>query len=231
MLFGIVLAQPPAEAPHLIAYWKGDSTTDSVTGKPGKAMGGVTYEPGPFGKALDFDGENSVVWFPDSPKFELTKGLTLSAWVLLHTLPKYGSSPQAPIIFRGDDRDGLDPFVLAAESDGTFHFNMNNEANDNAGLSVPAVVGTWVHLCVTWDAATKTMKMYENGKLAATGQTDVVPLARLDPNYHPALALGNVQNPFGDRHFQPLNGTIAEVKIYDGALDKSDFVKPKGWSE
>jgi len=227
----LLAAQAPAAAPgpHLVAYWKGDNMVDTVTGQSAKAMGGVTFEPGPFGKGFDFGGEASVVWFPDSSRFQLDKGLTLSAWVLIHTLPKYGSSPQAPIIFRGDDRDGLDPYVLAAESAGTFAFGICNDANQGAEVHTPAIVGRWVHLCATWDGSTKLMKLYENGQLVAQQQTDIVPLKALDPNYHPGISIGNVQNPFGDRHYQPLNGTVAEVKIYDGPLAKPDFVKPKNW--
>jgi hypothetical protein len=232
LLFAAVVAlAPQTTAPHLVAYWKGDSVVESVTGQSGKSMGGMTYEPGPFGKAFDFDGENSVLWFPDSTRFEFDKGMTLSAWVMLHTLPKYGSSPQAPIIFRGDDRPGLDPFMLAAESDGTFQFRMNDAANNTAEINIPAVVGQWVHLCASWDAANKTMNFWENGKLMATDKTDLVPLKQLDIHFNPAISVGNVQNPFGPDHFQPLNGSVAEVKIYDGAVSKSDFAKPKGWTD
>ncbi|HWD38876.1 MAG TPA: LamG domain-containing protein [Fimbriimonas sp.] len=217
--------------PALVASWSGDGTyADRVSGMVGRPMGGTTFVPGPPGiskKAFDFDGENSVVFIRDDPKFQLSKGLTISCWVFPRALPKYGNSPQAPLIFRGDDRDGLDPYVLYLMSDGTWKFLMNDSASRDVSAVAPAQINCWTHLCGTWDGAAGVMKLYINGKLAVTTKSDIHPMDTLDIRSHPGLSIGNVQNPFGDRSFQPFNGSIADVKIYNGPLAKPDFTRLK----
>ncbi|HWD42086.1 MAG TPA: LamG domain-containing protein [Fimbriimonas sp.] len=216
----------------LVASWSGDATyADSVGGLNGRPMGGVTFVSGPPGitkKAFNFDGENSVVFIKDDPRFRFTKGFTISCWVNPLTDARYGSSPQGPLVFRGDDRSGLDPFVLALTSDGHWGFHIEDGNHNGGDLSAPAQINCWTHLCATWDGASGTMCLYVNGQLAATTKTAVHPLEMLDINEHPGVSIGNVQNPFGDHHFQPFNGSIAAVKIYNGAVAKPDYTPLKG---
>jgi hypothetical protein len=191
-------------------------------------MGGVAYGEGPFGKAFYFNGLNSVVYNRDENRFKLTDGLTLSCWVKLLSKPEHSNSPGAQIVFRGDDRPGLDPYRLSVTTGLQWQFGIEDEANRDCTITCPAVVGEWTHLCGTWDGASGKICLYVNGELVASRTTNIKPLKELDFNYHPGIAIGNVQYPFGDSHYQPLNGLVAEVKIYDGALSKPDFVKPKG---
>lgn len=214
--------------PHLVAYWSGNGTLmDEVSHVPAKGMGGLVFVDGPFGKAFDFDGENSVIFVPDSNRFKLTDGLTLSCWIYLKAKPKYGSSPQAQIIFRGDDRPGLDPYQLRVSADMKWEFGIQDAQNRLAMVSSPAELNAWTHLCGTWDGQTGIERLYVDGDLVAEEKTDIRPMKELDIHYSPGISIGNVQNPYGPDHYQPLNASLAEVKIYDGALDKSDYVKPK----
>jgi hypothetical protein len=223
--FALAVSTPP----HLVAYWSGNGDCkDSVSGRVSTPMGGLAYGEGPFGKAFYFNGLNSVVYTRDESRFKLTEGLSISCWVKVLRKPEHSSSPQSQIVFRGDDRPGLDPYRLTVGEDMKWQFGIEDESRD-CTLRWPAELNAWTHLCGTWDGATGTMCLYVNGDLVAREKTDIKPLKELDFNYHPGIAIGNVQYPFGDYHYQPLNGLVAEVKIYDGALSKSDFVKPKGW--
>jgi hypothetical protein len=215
-------------APQLVAHWSGNGTfEDSVTHQVAQGMGGVVFVPGPFGKAFDLGGEGSVIYVPDSDRFKITEALTLSCWIRLRHRPENGSSSQAQIIFRGDDRTGLDPYRLDVSNNMQWQFAIDNEQNHECLIGAPAVLNEWTHLCGTWDGATGQMRLYVNGELASSTTTDIKPLRDLDMHYNPAVSLGNVQNPYGPSHFQPLDASLAEVKIYRGALDKPDYVLPK----
>ena len=109
----------------------------------------------------------------------------------------------------------------------TWQFGIEDEQNRDCTITAPAALNEWTHLCGTWDGATGKMCLYVNGELAATAKTDIYPLADLDVNYHPAVSMGNVQYPYGPRHFQPLDATVAQIRIYHGALQKPDYVEPK----
>ena len=81
----------------------------------------------------------------DSPLLELTHSLTLEAYVNVFSLPQ-GADAESQIVFRGDDRGGLDPYFLELHgSDVRFEIN----SADGQGASVSAalpVVHQWVNL-------------------------------------------------------------------------------------
>ena len=76
------------------------------------AVSPVPETGNPNQTAMNFNGTNQSVQIPDSPAFALTSSLTLEAYVNTQFL----SPPQSDgnIIFRGDDRPGLDPYRLTA---------------------------------------------------------------------------------------------------------------------
>jgi hypothetical protein len=74
----------------------------------------VRFVPGQVGRALLFNGIDSRVGVCDAPKFRLTKSLSIECWVLVHTYRYHGM-----ILFRGDDRPGLDPYVSPPKKEAT----------------------------------------------------------------------------------------------------------------
>lgn len=168
---------------------------------------------------MDFQGElNGGAFAPDGPEFALTHSLSVSCWVYPRAYAHpFATSPQSQIVFRGDDRSGLDPYQLTLSRTGYFAFGVEG-AGGLCVLHYPAKLNTWAHVLGTLDDATGKIRLYINGKLAAETTTNVRPLGGLDPNQHPGIGIGNTQFPQGGRHRQPFDGMIRDVRIYDEAV-------------
>jgi hypothetical protein len=61
--------------------------------------------------SLKFNGVNQRIFIPDDRLFRLTHSLTLEAYINLSAWPG-GPVHGGQILFRGDDRPGLDPYTL-----------------------------------------------------------------------------------------------------------------------
>ena len=72
-------------------------------------MSGTTYATGKVGQAFSLDGVNDRVQMADSESLKLTNSLTIEGWVKADSIP----AQQGEILFRGDDRGGLDPYSLS----------------------------------------------------------------------------------------------------------------------
>ena len=83
-----------------------EARDSSGNGNVGKITG-ATRAPGRFGSALDFDGLSAIVHVPPSPSLNLTRGITLSAWIR----PVAGQSGWRTIVQRQTDA-----YFLAASS-------------------------------------------------------------------------------------------------------------------
>jgi beta-galactosidase len=127
------------------------------------------------------------------------------------------------ILFRGDDRIGLDPYALSF-ANGNATFAVCNLANQFAVVSAPVPLTQWTYVAGTLDDATGIMRMYINGNLAATTTTTIRPFGALDPTQKPGLGIGNVQSATYNEYF---NGTIDEVRISDQALSGNELLVPE----
>lgn len=199
----------------LVAHWKGRDFRDAL----GKYR--LHFQDGAQAKggALDFQGElNGGAFTPDGPEFVLTRSLSISCWVYPRAYAHpFATSPQAQIVFRGDDRSGRDPYHLTLSRTGFYALGIGGE-HESSVLHSPAKLNTWAHLLGTLDGATGKMRLYINGKLAAETITHVRPLAGLDPAYNPGISIGNTQFPQGGGHRQPFDGMIKDVRIYNEAV-------------
>src|ERR1035438_1744621 len=81
----VVQAAPPCVPvpPGLVAWWPGEVDANDVAGtNNGVLLGGAaTGVAGMVGQAFSFDGTNSVIQIPDSPRLD-PANLTVEAWVL-----------------------------------------------------------------------------------------------------------------------------------------------------
>lgn len=107
--------------PGTAASGSGTIIDSSGNGLNGTAVNGPVYSssvPANFvpsngladGSSLSFDGTSQQVIVPDSPSLQLTKSLTLEAYVLAE--PLVSGSLDGNIIFRGDNTAGFDPYRL-----------------------------------------------------------------------------------------------------------------------
>jgi len=173
-------------------------------------------------RSLDIASTSSRVAVADDQRFALTKSLALEAFIR----PRAGGSGDygwRMILFRGDDRGGLDPYHLGINGNGLyFTIIQANDPGQYAQLSYGLqVFDTWMHVAGTLDDATGAMNLYVNGVSVASTITSVRPLGPLTgPN--PGIGIGGSQG--GSSFNFGFNGLIDEVRISDVALQPGQFL-------
>ena len=215
----------------VVSHWTADNTAvDSVGTNNGTLVSGTTYAAGQVGQAFKFDGVNDRVQAVDSASFKLTQSLTIEAWIRVDAIPS-STTLWGIILFRGDDRGGLDPYQLAISNSGNLSFQISS-LTSGMRLESPVPKGQFVHVAATLDDATGAMKLYENGVLMSQAVTTVRPFADLDPASNPGVGIGNHGGFPSTPHNFPFNGLIDNLKLYDNALSAeqilSNFNATKG---
>ncbi|WP_028808715.1 LamG-like jellyroll fold domain-containing protein [Streptomyces canus] len=183
---------------------EGTGTTAKDDGPNAKALtlsDGTTWTPGVRGGALKFNGQGQYAE-TDGPVIDTTGSYTVSAWVRLDELPgNYATAVSQ------DTRRQASPFYLQY-GQGAFAFSTPGEAR--ARLVTTPEKGRWYHLVGVRDSADNTIKLYVDGKPAAS--------ATGGPAYPStgSLAVGRAQWGGNDTDFW--NGAVDEVHAYDKAL-------------
>ncbi len=222
-VLGFVLAtalagSPPPEP----VLWLSPKGTLLVEGKPAQARlttGAKTVRT-PFGLGLDLDGTHGGLLVADRATLALTRSLTVSTWIYLRSYVNDG--PGAQILFRGDDRSGYDPYALAILGDGTVQFGVGGGDGNGADVRGEIPLRRWVHVTASLDGGTGELRLWLGERLVATRTTERRPYADLDGGQAPGLGIGNVQND-GGPHNQPLNGVLADLRLYGAALEPSEL--------
>jgi PKD repeat protein len=158
-----------------------------------------------FGRALKFDGNNDWVTIHDSASLDLTKGMTMAAWVF----PTTTTGARDILIKEGS---GADIYNLYARNwrgrpeSNVFVGGANRVAE---GTALPANV--WTHLAGTYDGT--TLRLFING----------VQTASSTPNGSIATSSGPLRiggNSLWGEFFQ---GYIDEVRVYNRALTQAEI--------
>ncbi len=207
-----------------------DSSGHGLNGTP---VGGPFYRtnvPG-FGNvspnrlSMEFNGTSQRVFVPDSASLQLTHSLTIEAFI--DARPLLGSEIGGDILFRGDDRIGLDPYRLTLQFNGDLLFQVVDATGQFAAVTARVPFGQWIHVAGTLDDATGAMDLYVNGALVSSTTTAVRPFGVLDTTQNPGLGIGGLQssNPnLGPEYF---NGFIDEVRLSDRALRPDELLVPE----
>ncbi len=180
---------------------------------------GVTANHTSKGVVYDFSGNRGGILFGDPDALKLSGSMTISSWIYLRSYANNGA--QAQILFRGDDRNGLDPYCLAAEADGTMNFTINNAQGQGMGVKTEVPLNQWLHVLASFNDQTGELAMWVNGEKTAFARTAKHPFTNLQAQFTPGVGVGNVQNNHGP-HNQPLNGMIADLRLYTSALTPED---------
>ena len=168
--------------------------------------------------AMRFNGLNQRISVSDSPKLQLSHSLTLEAFIK----PLADTNWLGQIIFRGDDRQSLDPFSLYMGTSKSIHFQImaENGTYTDLAYNLPSLQ-QWYHVAGTLDDSTGKMNLYVNGVLQNSTSTNVRPFAQLDVTQKPGIGIGNIQSGTYGEWF---NGLIDEARISNQALSPNQFL-------
>jgi subtilisin family serine protease/subtilisin-like proprotein convertase family protein len=208
----------------LVSWWTADGTADDAAGtNDGTLVSGATYAAGHVGEngqAFRFDGVDDRVIVADSESLKLTRSMTIEGWVRVDAFPASG---HGEILFRGDDRGGLDPYSIAVEPNGKFSFLVSDLSGGKL-IQSPVPTGEFVHVAATLDDATGAMRIYVNGGMAVEQTTTKRPFRDLDPASNPGIGIGNHGGYPNTPHNFPFHGLIDELKVYNYALSSADVL-------
>jgi hypothetical protein len=199
---------PAAAAPVLALGFNdgsGSTARDSSPSRNNGTLSGATWTTsGKAGGALSFDGSNDRVTVPDASSLDLTKALTLEAWVRPRSIGRY------------------DPILLKETSGGSVYdlYAANSALRPavdlgNYQVSAPSgttATNTWTHVAATYDGS--VARLYVNGVQvsARTGVPNV-------PTSSGSLRIGGTTLWAGEW----FNGFIDELRIYNRALSQADI--------
>lgn len=180
--------------------------------------------------AWDFSNGRGSLQFGDPVELQLTGSVTVSVWLKLRSYAENGVNAQ--VLFRGDDRAGFDPYSLAVFSNGMISFGIQNEGSlgGSVAAEIPPVM-RWFHVLANLNATNGNMELWLDKALVAKSVTAYRPFAYLDTSSSPGVSIGNIQNENGP-HNQPLNGMIADLRLYKGCYRPKDIEVGKGgWDD
>ncbi len=200
----------------LSAYYamEGDVKDSSGKGNNGTVQGSPSYADGPagYGKAIQLNGVADYVELPignlistlASATFSIKVNMAAStdAWQRIFD---FGTGEQVNMFLTPNAGvAGLVRFAITTASSG-----------GESGLNASAALTGWHHVAVTIDGAAKTMQLYIDGELAASGATTTLP-----------SALGKTtQNWLGRSQYATdayLNGALDEFRIYNRSLSAAE---------
>jgi sugar lactone lactonase YvrE len=208
---------------NAVSWWTANNTANDALGLNNATLTGVTYATGEVGQAFSFDGSDDRAQIVDNPTLQFTTSLSIEGWVFVKGFPTgTNGDDHGEILFRGDDRGGLDPYSLSVEPNGTLNFQVTNASNQGSSIAAPIATNQWVHVAGALDDATGTMSLYENGAVVAQEVTSIRPFANLDPTQNPSIALGNHGGYPSSPHNFPFNGLIDELAVYNRALTSGE---------
>jgi beta-lactamase regulating signal transducer with metallopeptidase domain len=200
----------------LVGWWKFDETEgrnagdSSTNNNVGTLVGNPQWQPsaGKVGGALVFDGFDDYVDCGNDPSLDITKKITVAAWVKMNDA---GNSQFQPYITKGDYTYGLkhhsrNVIEFDIYDDGFWqvaHFPVDSSFND-----------VWHHVAGTYDG--NKLKLYVDGKLeVATAYAGSIASGTYNLN------IGSNSEARGRFY----NGAIDDVRVYNYALSEKEIEK------
>jgi len=205
----------------LVAYWTMNEGTGTVAkdSSPNhldaylmqNASWAANGAPGfPADKSVSLENlGNSYLQVPDNPLFDLNQGFTISAWA------RPTDDNSNTIIDRGHYS-----YLFQIGANGRPGLGFYNSNTGWLYSNTPIDVGAWVHVAVSWDPDSDTIKLFKDGVLTDTFSN----ISSLYINSG-ELNIGR-QSPNADRGNE-MDGQLDEVAIYNRALSQAQINRLK----
>ena len=188
----------------LVSYWNfnkasiQEGTAKDVWGEnDGNIKGDVKLAEGKYEEALEFDGDEDLVWMPDSESLRIDEAGTIEMWVKIAEIQKYQGLFIKAGAWAGPG------YVLRYSAEYQFQggwewvdFHKDGELKE----------GQWSHIAMATDG--ETAYLYQDGKLIKTHETTVT------TDNEPFL-LGFTVDVYW-------KGLIDEVRFYDRNLSEAE---------
>ena len=226
--------QPPDD---MVGWWPGDGSADDIVSSNTGIENGVGYYEGKVFEAFRFDGINDYVSVPDDESLRAVGAISIDFWARFDTVPRSGDYSDTILVLEksrfvdgnGDDYiiywradlEGLE-FDIADACDGAYHYG--------AYLPIPTLQpGDMHHFAIT------AIDRGAGNDSEFHFYVDGIEHAHI-PNTNLAHACGWFEEAtgelrIGDRDnshpaaapFQPFDGLIDELEIFDRALSASEI--------
>jgi hypothetical protein len=179
----------------IVAMWlfddgSGKVVKDSSGNKnDGTITGDYAWGDGKFGKALEFNGKNTIVDCGNGASLDFNgkKNFSISAWVKSNNAKMasgvivwkaLGCSTWAQYGFGVGDVEGIGG---QANKLSLYYRKTNGDAKELATDKNDIPANEWVHVAGTYDGS--LLSLYKNGELVATQKSDGVPWASTEKVY------------------------------------------------
>jgi len=165
-----------------------------------------------YGKALNFDGVSDFADLPIGPLLSTLGSSTFAVWA---DFTNTGGAWQRIFDFGTGTTNYM--FLTAYTGNGAVRFAIRTATVGEQIVTAPAQMSTgWHHVAVVIDAASMTLRLYEDGTLVRQRPTTLLPrdLATTNQNW-----LGQSQYT-GDAY---LTGALDDFRIYNRALSESEI--------
>lgn len=212
----------PGNGPAAQYAFEGNAKDTAHLGsRDGTVVGAHTYQQAAVGSGVELTGGAHV---QASNTLRTDESFTVSAWVRLN---EFTAEPQAIVSQSGQTMPGFalwyrpkDKYQPALGGNWEFGggFADNQAAGNSITASTPVQTRTWTHVTGVYDKASKSIKLYVNGDLAAK---QTLPETFVPWHAPGGVLVGRMQwdSQFGN----PLNGAVDEVSLYERALTDNEI--------